>query len=82
MGFKFISFTHQEYFDLYNYYKDIVNNEKLHWLGQLAINSACMDWHKLGLAYYETNSRGKKFRVVDNEKWMQYLMLMKIANGR
>ena len=82
MGFKFISLTHSEYIELYSYYKDIVNNNRINYIGIIAINSACMDWHKLGLEYYETTSQGKKFWIMDNDKWMQYLMLMKIANGR
>lgn len=84
MQSELISLTHAEYIDLYIYCKELVNPLRfaLDDCTTRAINSRYMQWHKVGLEYYETNVTGKKFKVLDYKKYMHHLMLMKISNGK
>lgn len=79
---KFISMKHSEYVNVYRRFKDILNPNRLEVGSGFVAQSANMDWHKLGLKYYETDALGKWFEVLDEKKWMQHLMLVKIAEGR
>jgi hypothetical protein len=84
MQSELISLNHLEYIDLYLYCKELVNPLRfdLDDCTTRAINSRYMQWHKVGLEYYEANITGKKFKVLDYKKYMHHLMLMKIGSGK
>lgn len=81
MAHKLVSITHAEYVDIYIQYKDIVNPPRFPLDVVTFTNSAYMDWPKIGLEYYDTTPEGKKFKILDENKWGHYFMLAKIANG-
>ena len=82
MKSKFIDLTHDEYFTIYRCYKDIVNPERFgyHNHNEYAVRNEHMLWNKIGLEYYETNSKGKRFKILNNDKFMQHWMLALIKN--
>jgi hypothetical protein len=80
MASKFIDLTHDEYFTIYRCYKDIVNPKRFDYHEGYAARSEYMEWSKIGLEYYYTNSKGKRFKILDNDKFMQHWMLALIKN--
>jgi hypothetical protein len=61
-------------------YKEIVNPKRFDYPEKHAVHARNMLWDKIGLEYYENNSKGIRFKILDNDKFMQHWMLALIKN--
>lgn len=76
MKSKFITLEYQEYQDVYRFWKKKINPSdytRFPW---------GMFWKSIGLEYYESLPyMARKFKILNNNKWKQHWMLVKINNG-